>query len=64
MFDIEDEDITEEEEIPKTNVTTGNQSSLKEYNMIFLKIKKLQENMRKIKTNSQKFNIQEFVITR
>ena len=63
MFDIEDEDITEEEEIPKTNVTTGNQSSLKEYNMIFPKIKKLQENMIKMKNNFQKVNIPEFVIT-
>ena len=41
MFDIEDEDITEEEEIPKTNVTTRSQSSLKEDSMILPKIKKL-----------------------
>ena len=49
MFDIEDEDITEEEETPETNVTTRSQSSLKEGNMILPKIKKLQENMRKMK---------------
>ena len=41
MFNIEDEDITEEEEILETNVTTRSQSSLKEDNMILPKIKKL-----------------------
>ena len=34
MFNIEDEDLTEEEEIPETNVTSRSQSSLKEDNMI------------------------------
>ena len=42
MFNIEDEDLIEEEEIPETNVTTRSQSSLKEDNMILTKIKKLQ----------------------
>ena len=63
MFNIEDEDITEEEDIPETNVTTRSQNSLKEDNMILPKIKKLQENMKIIKNNSQKVNIPEFVIT-
>ena len=49
MFNIEDEDITEEYDIPETNVTTRSQNSLKEDNMILPKIKKLQENMKKIK---------------
>ena len=57
MFNVEDEDLTEEEEILETNVTTMSQSSLKEDNMILPKIKKLQENMRKIKNNSKKNNI-------
>ena len=48
MFNIEDEDVTEEEEIPETNVTTRSQNSLREDNMILPKIKKLQENMKKI----------------
>ena len=63
MFNIEDKDLTEEEEIPETNVTTRSQNSLKEDNMILPKIKKLQENMRKIKNNTQTINIREFVIT-
>ena len=63
MFNIKDEDITEEEEIPKTNVTTRSQSSLKEDNMIMPKIKKLQENMKKIKNNTQTVIIPEFVIS-
>ena len=62
MFNIEDEDLTEEEEIPETNVTTRSQSSLKEDNMILPKIKKLQENMRKIKNNTQTVIKPEFFI--
>ena len=42
MFNVEDEDLTEEEEIPETNVTTRSQNSLKEDNMILPKIKKFQ----------------------
>ena len=41
MFNVEDEDLSEEEGIPKTNVTTRSQNSLKEDNMILPKIKKL-----------------------
>ena len=63
MFNIEDEDLTEEEEIPETNVTTRSQSLLKEDNMILPKIKKLQENMKKIKNNTQTINIPEFFIS-
>ena len=63
MFNLEDEDLIEVEEILETNVTTRSQSSLKEDNMILPKIKKLQENMKKIKNNSQTVSIPEFVIT-
>ena len=49
MFSIEDEGLTEEENISETNVTTRSQGPLKEDNMIIPKIKKLQENMKKIK---------------
>ena len=45
------------------NVTTRSQSSLKEDNMILPKIKKLQENMKKIENNTQTINIPEFVIS-
>ena len=41
MFNIEDEDLTKEEEISEMNVTTRSQSSLKEDNLILPKIKKL-----------------------
>ena len=63
MFNLKDEDLTEEEEILEMNVTTRSQSSLKEDNMILPKIKKLQENMKKIKNNTQTVNIPEFVIS-
>ena len=63
MFSIEDEGLTEEEQISETNVTTRSQSSLKEDNMILPKIKKLQENMKRIKNNTQTVNIPKFVIT-
>ena len=63
MFSIEDDGLTEEEEIPKTNVTTRSQGQLKEDNTIMPKIKKLQENMKKIKNNTQIVNIPQFVIT-
>ena len=63
MFSIEDEGLTKEEKISETNVTTRSQGPLKEDNTIMPKIKKLQENMKKIKNNTQTVNILEFVIT-
>ena len=42
---------------------TRGQNSLKEDNMILPKIKKLQENMKKIKNNTQTVNIPKFVIS-
>ena len=63
MFSIEDEGFTEEEKISEKNVTTRGQVPLKEDNTIMPKIKKLQENMKKIKNNTQTVNIPNFVIT-
>ena len=54
MFNMEDEDFPMQEEAPEKNVTTISQNSLKEDNSILPKIKKLQENMKKIK--KQHFN--------
>ena len=48
MFNIEYEGFPEEEEIPETNVTTRSQNPLKEDNLILPKIKKLQENIKKV----------------
>ena len=63
IFNIEDEGLPDEEEISKTNVTTRSQNPLKEDNSILPKIKKLQENMKKIKNNTSTVNILEFVIS-
>ena len=63
MFNIEDKCFPEEEEIPETNVTTRSQNPLKEDNLILPKIKKLQENMKKMKNNTPMVNIPEFVIS-
>ena len=41
MFNIEDQDLTKEEEIPETNVTPRSQNSLKEDKLRLPKIKKL-----------------------
>ena len=63
MFSIEDEGLSEEEKLSETNVTTRSQGPLKEDNTIMPKIKKLQENMKKIKNNTQIVNILDFFIT-
>ena len=63
MFSIEDEGLTEEEKISETNVTTRSQGPLKEDNTIMPNIKKLQENMKKIKNNTYTVNIPDFFIT-
>ena len=49
--------------ISETNVTTRSQGPLKEDNTIMPKIKKLQENMKKIKNNTQTVNIPKLFIT-
>ena len=61
MFDTKEEDFRIQEEIPETNVTTRSQSLLKEDNSILPKIKKLQENMKKINNNTLIVKIPEFV---
>ena len=48
MFDIEEEDSLKWEETSETNVTTRSQTLLKEDKSILPKIKKVQENMKKI----------------
>ena len=63
MFNMEDEGFPDEEEISETNVTTRSQNTLKEDNLILPKIKKLQENMKKMKNNTPTVNIPQFVIS-
>ena len=63
MFNVENEGIHDEEETSETNVTTRSQNPLEEDNLILLKIKKLQENMKKMKSNTSIVNIPEFLIS-
>ena len=63
MFNMEDEDLPDKEETTETNVTTRSQNPLKEDNSILPKIKKLQENMKKIKNNTSTVKIPEFLIS-
>ena len=63
MFNMEDEEFTMQEETLETNVTTRIQNQLKEDNSILPNIKKLQENMNKIKNNASTVKIHEFVIS-
>ena len=57
---MEDEDLFDKEETLETNITTRSQNPLKEDNLILPKIKKLQENMKKMKSNTSTVNIPEF----
>ena len=57
LFSIEYEGFTKEEKISETNVTTRSQGPLKEDNTIIPTIEKLQENIKKIKNNTQTVNI-------
>ena len=63
MFNVEDEGFPDEEEISETNVTTRSQNPLKEDNLILTKIKKLQENMKKMKNDTPIINIPKFFIS-
>ena len=65
--DIEEEkdnqSTEKQEEISETNVTTRSQGLVKEDNSILPKIKKLQENMKKVQKNTTTNKIPEFTIT-
>ena len=63
MFDTEGEGSLKQEETSKTNVTTRSQILLKEDNSILPKIKKLQENMKKIQKNTATVKVPKFTIS-
>ena len=63
MFNMEDEEFPMQEETPENNVTTRSQNPLKEDNSILPKIKKLQENMNKVKNITSTVKIHVFVIS-
>ena len=63
MFDTEEEGSLKQEEISETNVKTRSQGLLKEDKMILPKIKKLQENVKKIQKNTTTDKIPEFTIS-
>ena len=63
MFDTKEEDSLKQEETSKTNVTTRSPSLLKEDNSILPKIKKFQENMKKIQKNTTTVKMPEFTIS-
>ena len=63
MFNLEYEYFPNKGETLETNVTTRSQNPVKEDNSILPKIKKLQENMNKMKSNTSTVNIIEFVIS-
>ena len=63
LFDTEDEGSLKHEEISEINVTTRSQSLLNKYNSILPKIKKFQENIKKIQKNNTYDKILEFTIT-
>ena len=62
LFDTE-EDSLRHEEISEANVTTRIQGLIKEDRLIIPKIKRLQENMKKIRKNNTADKIPEFTIT-
>ena len=63
FFDTEEEGSLKQEETSETNVTTRSQRLLKEDNSILPKIKKLQENMKKIQKKTTTDKIPEFTIS-
>ena len=63
MFDTLEEGSLKQEEISETNVTTRSQVLVKEDKSILPKIKKLQENMKKVQKNTTTDKIPEFIIT-
>ena len=63
MFDTLEEGSLKREEISETNVTTRSRGLVKEDKSIILKIKRLQENMKKVQKNTKANKILEFTIT-
>ena len=63
LFDTEDEGSLKHEEISETNVTTRSQGLLNKDNSILPKIKRLQENVKKIQKNNIDDKIPEFTFT-
>ena len=63
LFDTEDEGSLKHEEISETNVTTRIQGLLNKYNSILPKIKKFQDNMKKIQKNNIADKIPELTIS-
>ena len=63
LFDIEDEGTLNHEEISETNVTTRSQGLLSKDRSVIPKIKRLQENVKKIQKSTTADKIPEFTIT-
>ena len=64
MLGLENEEPTEEIQLLAINVTTRRNGPLIEDNTLLPKIKKIQENMKKIRNNTQTPPIPDLVITR
>ena len=62
MFDTEKESDLRHEDISEANVTTRSQGMIKEDRLIIPKIKRLQENVKKIKKKNTDDKIREFTI--
>ena len=64
MLGLENEEPIEEIQLLAVNVTTRSKGPLIEDNTLFPKIKKIQENMKKIRNNTQTQPVPNLVITR
>ena len=63
LFDTKEEGSLKQEEIVETNVTTRSQGLLNKDNSILPKIKKFQDNMKKIQKNNTDDKIPELTIS-
>ena len=64
MLGLDNEEPTEEIQLSAVNVTTRSKGPLIEDNTLLPKIKKIQENMKKIRNNSQTLPVPDLVIIR
>ena len=64
MLGLEDEEDNEEIQLSDVNVTTRSKGPLIEDNTLLPKIKRIQENMKKVRNNTQTQPIPDLVITR